>query len=538
MKVKEIFELIKAISDSYEIDQNIIKDNLIFSFEKAYLKEYPDVIFKMDIDLENNKMRAWEEKVVVDDSMSEDLDDDKEITYSDALQYSTKAKIGEIIEIPVLIDELDRRIAIHVKQLFEQKISEQSNSVVYSKWNSRIGENIVAEVENDHNRYVEVNLGDTKGALLKANQIPGERLQIGKKYEFYIKDVKEQTKGWPIILSRNDQGLVENLLRRYVSEIDAGLIEIKAIARIPGFKTKVAVKANQEGIDPIGTCVGPEGSRIKEINRIICADNQDSKNRGEFVDIILWDEDPKQFLVNACAPEQLIGVEITDDEDSADGLHKFVTLVVNEETLPKVIGKSGMNIKLISRLTNWAIDIVDEKTAIEDEIKYELVGHLVPIKPASTGRPNFNNYMQSNNQKPRQQRPKQTSVDAAYNYGSNDDYVTVYDNYNSRDLDITDEDIESLINFNTAPKKEKPVDIEIDLEESFSREEKNTVGPKHKKSRNKTKATVNQDANNLLEEFGDIADDFMLDDFTMPENDYEQDEDEQIGSDNLELDEE
>ncbi len=360
MKVKEIFELIKAISESHEIDQNIIKDNLIFSFEKAYLKEYPDVVFKMDIDLVNNKIRAWEEKTIVDDSMSEDLDDDKEITYSDALQYSAKAKIGEIVEIPVLIDELDRRIAIHIKQLFEQKISEQSNSVIYSKWNNRIGENIVAEVENNHNRYVEVNLGDTKGAVLKANQIPGETLLIGHKYEFYIKDVKEQTKGWPIILSRNDQGLVENLLKRYVSEIESGLIDIKAIARIPGFKTKVAVKSNQEGIDPIGCCVGVDGSRIKEINRIICGvDVNNPKNHGEFVDIILWDDDPKQFLVNACAPEKLIGVEITDDEDSADGLHKFVTLVVSQETLPKVIGKLGMNINLISKLTNWAIDIVD-----------------------------------------------------------------------------------------------------------------------------------------------------------------------------------
>ncbi len=525
MKVKEIFDLIKAISDSHEIDENVVKDNLIFSFEKAYLKEYPDVIFKMVIDMDNHKIKAWEEKNVVEDSMGEDLDDDKEITLSDALKYTTKATVGQPIEIPVLIDELDRRIAVHIKQLFEQKISEQSNSVVYSKWNGRIGENIVAEIENDHNRYIEVNLGDTKGALLKANQIPNERLVIGKKYEFYIKDVKEQTKGWPIILSRSDQGLVENLLKRYVSEIADGLIEIKAIARIPGFKTKVAVKANQEGLDPIGACVGPNGQRIKEIIHTI---------GGEFVDIILWDEDPKQFLVNACAPEQLIGVEITDDEDSADGLHKFVTLVVNNETLPKIIGKSGMNIKLISKLTNWAIDIVDENTAIEDEIKYELVGHLVPIKPVSS-RPNLNSFnMTLNNSKPRVNKPKQTSVDAAYSYGKDDEYVTVYDNYNSNDLDITDEDIESLINFNSAPKKEKPVDIEIDLEDIYNKDEKSTVGPKHKKSKNKVKSSVNQDANNLLEEFGDIADDFDFEDYQASQDD----EEEQIGSDNLELDEE
>lgn len=460
--------------------------------------------------------------------MSEDLDDDKEITLSDALKYTAKAAIGQMVQIPVLIEDLDRRIVIHIKQLFEQKISEQSNSVIYSKWNNRIGENILAEVENDHNRYIEVNLGDTKGALLKANQMPNERLVIGKKYEFYIKDVKEQTKGWPVILSRNDQGLVENLLKRYVSEINDGLIEIKAIARVPGFKTKVAVKANQEGLDPIGACVGPSGQRIKEIINTI---------GGEFVDIILWDEDPKQFLVNACAPEQLIGVEITDDEDSADGMHKFATLVVSEDTLPKIIGKSGMNIKLISKLTNWAIDIVDEKTAIEDEIKYELVGHLVPTRTTSSSwRPNFNNFsMGSNNTRPKTNKSKQTSVDAAYGYGKEDDYVTVYDNYNTNNLDITDEDIESLINFNSAPKKEKQVNIELeDLEDVYSKEEKSSVGPKHKKSRSKPKSVVNQDANNLLEEFGDISDDFLLEDYS---ND-QYDEEEQIGSDNLELDEE
>lgn len=511
MKTKEIFHLIDELSQIKKISKDTIKDNLIFAFEKAYLREFPDANLKMDIDLEKEKIKMWEEKLVIEDSQEENIDDDKEIILSEALKYSSSAKVGSEIKIPVDIDNLDRRIAIHVQQIFGQKISEQSNSIIYKNWHDKIGTNIRAKVENNSQRYVEVDLGETKGALLKQYQVQKEDIEIGKTYVFYIKDVKEQTKGWPIILSRSDVNLVKNLLEEYIPEIKNGTIEIKGIARIPGFKTKIAVKSNVDGVDPIGTCVGPNGSRIKEIINII---------NGEYVDIILWDDNPLQFLVNACAPESLVGVEITDDEESQDGLHKYVTLVVDSESLPKIIGKNGMNIKLISKLTNWSIDIVEESIAIEDKIEYQLVGHLAPLKPNS--KKDFSSIptRPKNNNKPKKEYT---------NNNLEDDYVYVPTNHNT--FDINDEDIESLINFTSVPKKEKDIDIELDLEEIYEKDKKNMSGPRHKKAKSKVKGDIESDVNNLFEEFGDITENFLSDS-------NENEEFDEVGSDNLELDEE
>ncbi len=512
MKTKEIFQLIDELSQIKKIDKEIIKENLAFALEKAYLKEFPEANLKIEIDLEKEKIKMWEEKLVIDDSNESDMDDDREITLSDALKYSSSAKIGSEVKIPIEIDSLDRRVAVHVQQVFSQKISEQSNTVIYKNWHDKIGTNIRAKVENNSQRYIEVELGDTKGALLKQYQIPGEQIKIGGSYTFYIKDVKEQTKGWPIILSRNDVNLVKNLLIEFIPEIKDGTIEIKGIARVPGFKTKIAVKSNVEGVDPIGTCVGPNGSRVKEIIKLI---------GGEFVDIILWDEDPKQFLVNACAPESLIGVEITDDEESSDGLHKYVTLVVDDKSLAKVIGKNGMNIKLISKLTNWSIDVVEESIAIEDKINYELVGHLVPIKPSA--KKEFFNVSLS--------KPKNNNNNKQRNVVKiDDDEEFVYMPTNHNTFEINDEDIESLINFTSAPKKEKEIDINLDLEEIYEKDKKNLTGPKHKKAKNKSKSDVDSDVNNLFEEFGDITENFL--------SENENDDLEDVGSDNLELDEE
>ena len=517
MKVKDIIDLVNQISEIKKIDVETIKNNLILSFEKAYLKEYPDVIFKMEIDLDKQEIKAWEEKTVVEDN--DEIDDDIQITLEDAQKVSTKAKLGEIVKIPVYIEKLDRRVAVHVKQLFEQKISEQSNVIIYKNWSDKIGQNIRAEVENDHQKYIEINLGDTKGALLKQNQIPNENIEIGKKYIFYIKDVKEQTKGWPIILSRADEGLVKNLLNELIPEISNGIIEIKSIARIPGFKTKVAVKSNQDGVDPIGTCVGPNGSRIKEIMNMI---------NNEYIDIILWDEDPKQFLVNACAPESLIGVEITKDEESNDENFRYVTLVVADGIQPKIIGKNGMNIKLISKLTGWSIDVVEEKIAKEDQINYEIVSHLVPTKPISN-KFNFDDSLLTNKNKANKTKKynNNSSFDDSY------EYVTIHNNYQNNNFDITDDEIESLINFNSVPSKKENDEKEAMalFEEDFFKEEKSDQGPKHKKAKSKNKINLDEDTNNLFEELGDFDDNI-----TINQNDTINDE--EIGSDNLELDEE
>ncbi|MEF9985203.1 MAG: transcription termination factor NusA [Malacoplasma sp.] len=465
----QLFNKVNEIALAKEIDQDKVIDVLKTSIEKAYLKENPDCQLLIEINEKKKDIKLFELKTIVDKSEDE-IDDDIEISLEDAKKLKENSKLGDSISVEIDLDSFEKRMAIHVLQIFQQRLNEVSNSKIYEQWQDKIGKVVRAEVERVELKYIEVNLGTTMGVLLKSEQIPNEVLVPGESYLFLIKDIKEQSRGWPIILSRADEKFLDHLLVTNIPEIEQGIIEIKSISRIAGFKAKIALSSNDPNVDPIGTCVGVGGKRIKDISAMI---------NNERIDIILYSDNPKQLLVNACSPEKIIGLEITND-DNDEELHKggkIVTIVCKDEDLPKLIGRGGVNVKLLSRLTKWSIDIVSLTMAVEDKIKYEDVSNLSISKFDNQGKFNNNffakrqNNFSGNSNNPNAKKDFSSRNKSFGSNSGNDDYnnSSFFKNGSSNTWDssflkkvdeITDEDVENLLNFNStssAKKKKKSI---------------------------------------------------------------------------------
>lgn len=519
MKNIDWFNLIEALAKVKKISEDKILDNLSFAIEKAYLREYPDLDIKININKDEKEISLIEIRSVVNDYP--EIDDDREITIEDAILIDKKINVGDFLENIINISDFDRRIAQHVRQVFEQKMSEVSNSLIFDAWEDKIGTIIKAEVEEVKDKYIEINLGhETKGVVLKSDQIRNDKLELGKKYFFYIRTIKESTKGWPIILSRSHSGLVENLLSEFIEEIKNGIIEIKAIARIAGFKTKIAVESHQEGIDPIGTCVGVGGERIKSISKEI---------NDEFIDFVKWDDDLKQLIVNSCVPHKIIGLEINNDEDHPDGDHKLISVVLENSDIPKFIGRDGANIKLISKITNCTIEgIFSLEDAIENDIKYDDVSHLNPRSHSksfikhfpqdsltdedfnfSTPNHRSNNVGSSNNfSKPRTFSKPKKQVTSFDEYYKEEYEVKTFDHH--LDDDAFDDIIENI----SVPKREKisqsVVNENIDDILFEDGDAEKDLKSKYKKSR-APKITKKEESifKEEMDEFDDITEDSL-----------------------------
>ncbi|MGL4768939.1 MAG: transcription termination factor NusA [Mycoplasmoidaceae bacterium] len=516
MKNNIWFDLFNSLAVKYKTSEAKIIENFAFSIEKAYLKEFPDLEIRVDINSEKKTIKLIELRTVVKDYP--EIDDDLEISLEDAISVDPKIKIGEKLETKIDISNFERRIAAHVKQIFSQKMSEISNLQIYDVWKDKIGTIIRAPIEENKDKYIEINLGvNIKGVLLRSEQIKNEKLEHNKKYFFYIKDVKESTKGWPIILSRIHPGLVENLIQEFVDEVKNNIVEIKSISRIPGFKTKVAVYSNTPGVDPVGACVGMNGERIKSISREI---------NNEHVDFIRYSEDILQLIVNACSPHKILGVEINnDEEDDINPFHKFITLITEQENIPKLIGKEGNNIKLISKITNATIEgIFSKEDAIENEIKFIDVSGLNPIKYGTSFK-GFNrnnndifdddidsflddftsNFSKSKNTKNYKNKNNYKNQD----YHSNTYYEReeIIEDNNSKSLD--DDFFDDIIN-NISVAKKQPVVEKFAVKENIdemifgSHNFNKDNGPKYKKPKR-----VKPFANKIESIFKDEVDDFQ-----------------------------
>ena len=473
MNMSKIFTLVEDVAKSKSIDKDRVIDVFKYALEKAYLKEYPDSNVEVIIDDSKGLLELYELKTVVDKN-EDDIDDDIEIHLEEAKKHNPKINLNDIYKQKINIENFERRVATHVLSIFQQKMNEITNVQIFEKFKDDVGKVVSREVDKVEKKYVEVKMEDSiMGVLPPSEQIPNEDIKAGKKYAFLIKNVKEQSKGWPIVLSRTDNKLLEFLLKTNVPEIDDGTIEIKAIARVPGNKAKVAIMTNNPNIDAIGTCVGNKGERIKNISKEL---------NNEKIDVFLYDENPKQLLINATSPEQIIGLEITNDEDDPEV--KYVTIVCkDDEDLAKMIGKMGVNVKLLSMLTKWNIDIVTQAVAIEDKIEYEDVSALLPQK--NTRRANA-----SNNTHNKWNQRNKSNMNNLYASDSMSD-TSYDDNWNSSNSiidSLTDEDVEKLLNSNDiSKKKKKKVEMDeedevvfiskkdIDNESSFTNEETYTA---------------------------------------------------------------
>ncbi len=282
-------------------------------------------------------------RVYVLKSVVGEVEDDKlEMTRAEAKKMKPDAEIGDIIRIESTHNLSGRIIAQTAKQMVMQRLREAERELVFEEYSDRSEDVVTGTVQRIEARQTIVDLGRTEAVLPDREQVSTERYRQGQKMKFYIVEVARTAKGPEILISRSHRNLLKRLFEMEVPEIYNGIVEIKAIAREPGSRSKVAVVALQEGVDAVGSCVGLRGIRIQNIVNEL---------QGEKIDVVQWHRDPSSFISNALNPSQALYVSLNEEENNA-------TVVVQDKQLSLAIGREGQNARLAAKLTGWKIDIL------------------------------------------------------------------------------------------------------------------------------------------------------------------------------------
>ena len=350
-------ELLDALT-ILEKEKNISKETLLEAIENSLLTACKNHFGKADnvkvvFDPDTCEYHCYQEKTVV-----ETVEDPiEQISLQTAQMINGKYTLGDIVQVEVKSKEFGRIATQNAKNVILQKIREEERKVIYDEYFSMEKEVVTGVVQRYVGRNVSINLGKADALLTESEQIKGETFQPTERIKVYILEVKATSKGPKILVSRTHPELVKRLFESEVSEVRDGIVEIKAISREAGSRTKIAVWSNDPDVDPVGACVGLNGARV---NAIV------NELRGEKIDIITWDENPAILIQNALSPAKVISVIADADEKAAK-------VVVPDYQLSLAIGKEGQNARLAARLTGFKIDIKSETQAREsgDFLDYE-----------------------------------------------------------------------------------------------------------------------------------------------------------------------
>src|SRR5246127_2560373 len=334
-----------AVLEYWEKEKGISRDVLTSAVQEALLSAAKKAVgpareLRVAIENKTGDIRAYAKLIVSDKVISKH----DQISVFDARRIKADAQVGEEVEVEVTPVGFGRIASQYAKQSLMQHIRRAEKQLIFSEFKDRVGDIISGTVRRFDRSDVIVDLGKYEALLPNRERVPTEEYQVGERIRCYVKAVEQGPHGPEIILSRADPRFVIKLFQLEVSEINDGTIEIKGIAREPGFRTKLAVYTRDEKVDPVGACVGLRGQRVKNIVREL---------NNEKVDIIRWDPNIKVFLTNALAPAQLKSFDV--DEAS-----RRVRIVVSEDQLSLAIGKRGQNARLSSKLTGWQVDIEPE----------------------------------------------------------------------------------------------------------------------------------------------------------------------------------
>uniref|UniRef100_UPI0035A1D25A transcription termination factor NusA n=1 Tax=Weissella soli TaxID=155866 RepID=UPI0035A1D25A len=343
---KELVSALNALEQEKGIKAETLAAAIEEALAKAYAKDHADAEnVEVNFDLKKGAIKVLAVKKVVDDDEKED--DNTEISLSDALDINKAYEIGDEIKFDQTPKDFGRIAIGTAKQIILQKVREAERSIVYNQYSEYIDEIITAEVEREDTRYLYMILPGGQTAAMKPNdQIAGETYRMGDRIKVLVTEVeKEVKKGPQIFVSRAAEGLVKRLFEAEVPEVQDGIVEIRSIAREAGDRSKVAVYSYNSNLDPVGTMVGQRGVRVQAVVNELS---------GENMDIIEWNEDPAQFIINALSPAEV--VEVIFDPTNERG----VTVLVPDYQLSLAIGKKGQNARLEARLTNFSIDIKPE----------------------------------------------------------------------------------------------------------------------------------------------------------------------------------
>ena len=334
-----------AVLEFWEREKGINRDVLTAAVEEALLSAAKKAVgpareMRVSIDQKNGDIRAFAKLIVSERVMSKH----DQISLFDARRIKAEAQVGDEVEVEVTPVGFGRIAAQFAKQALMQHIRREEKRLIFTEFKDRVGDIISGTVRSFDRSDVYIDLGKYEALLPNRERVPTEEYQIGERIRCYVKAVEEGPRGPEIILSRSDPRFVIKLFQLEVSEINDNTIEIKGIAREPGFRTKLAVWTRDEKVDPVGACVGLRGQRVKNIVREL---------NNEKVDIIRWDSNVRNFITNALAPAKLKAFEI-------DEVRKRARITVSEDQLSLAIGKRGQNARLTSKLTGWQVDIEPE----------------------------------------------------------------------------------------------------------------------------------------------------------------------------------
>ncbi len=273
-----------------------------------------------------------------------------EMSLDEARAVKPDAQVDDVIDVEMTPQDFGRIAAQAAKQIVTQKLRDAEREVIFAEYTEREDDIVTGTVQRTDAKGVIMELGRVEGIMPPAEQIPSESYHIGQRLKVYVVEVQKTSKGPQVTVSRTHRNLVRRLFELEVPEIHNGTVEIKSIAREPGSRTKVAVSARQEGIDPVGSCVGQRGVRIQNILNEL---------GGEKIDVIQWSPDPVRFVANALSPAQVQKVEIYEDDRTA-------VVIVDDRQLSLAIGKEGQNARLAAKLTGWRIDIKSATVAAHE----------------------------------------------------------------------------------------------------------------------------------------------------------------------------
>lgn len=340
---REMLMLIEAISREKSVERDVVFGAVEAALAQATKKLYPgDVDIRVALDRDSGNYETFRRWHVVPDEAGMQLPD-QEILLFEAKEQIADIEVDEYIEEAVESVPIGRIGAMAAKQVILQKIRDAEREMLLNDFMSRGDKIFVGTVKRMDKGDIIVESGRVEGRLRRSEMIPKENLRTGDRVRAMIMEVDLTLRGAPIILSRSAPDFMIELFRQEVPEIEQGLLEIKSCARDPGSRAKIAVISHDKRVDPIGTCVGVRGTRVNGVTNELA---------GERVDIVLWSEDPAQFVIGALAPANVSSIVVDEERHAMD-------VVVDEENLAIAIGRGGQNVRLASDLTGWKINIMD-----------------------------------------------------------------------------------------------------------------------------------------------------------------------------------
>ncbi len=344
----DLYTAIAQVAAERGIPREAVMESVQQALRTVYKKATgSDEEVEIEIDVNTGKIRIFAPKRVVE-KVNDPL---SEISIEEARKINPRAIVGDVVRIERQPANFGRIAAQTAKQVILQRIRDFERDTIYNEFIDRVGEVLTGTVQRVDARAVILSFGKAEAILPAREQIPGERYRPGQRLKVYLVDVTKDAKGPQLLVSRTHPNLIKRLLELEVPEVASGAVEVMAIAREPGQRSKVAVAARQDKVDPVGACVGVRGVRIQSIV---------TELSGEKIDVIEWSSDIRTFIANALSPAKPITVILNEDE-------KVARVVVPPEQMSQAIGKDGQNARLAYKLTGWRIDIKDPESLKGEE---------------------------------------------------------------------------------------------------------------------------------------------------------------------------